>query len=328
MKPSYIWDGNSHTVDLHAMGTPCRVLFASGSVAAASRFKRSVTDWVSGFEERYSAFRPDSIIGRINSSAGLEPVAIDDELRSIFTICDWYHWVTKGIFDPSTLPLTRLWDYRSGNPVVPTDDKVAELRALTGWKKVVRDGDSVFLPAAGMGIDLGGLGKEYAIDRVMEMALAAGIENIMVDFGRDVRVHGVPPQGGEWRVGLEDPMDPGKCWAGIGLLDRAISASGNYRRNFTANGKCFGHIIDPRTGYPVSNECRAVSVTAPTCTEAGVIARTAFIMGPDEGLRFMQSFGHADGAIITDRHRYETPGFYRQVIDDNCSAPQRRESIA
>lgn len=326
--PDDHWTGNSHSLDFQAMGTSCRVLFSADSTAAASRFKDSVVAWVSGFEARYSRFRPESIISRINANAGLAPVTIDDELRSILTVCDWYYWATKGIFDPTALPLVQLWDYRSGNRVVPSDDKVKEAVALTGWKKMERQGDKVFLPVAGMGIDLGGMGKEYAIDRVMEMAVAAGVENIMVDFGRDIRVHGVPPQRGQWRIGLEDPVDPGKCWAGIGISDRAIATSGDYRRNFVVDGKCYGHIIDPRTGYPVSNDCKAVSVIAPTCTEAGVIARTVFVMGPEEGMPFMESFVQAEGSIITGNCRFESPGFCGYVIDGSRAGQRQKESIA
>lgn len=322
------WSGNSFSMDFMAMGTNCRILFSGPSNAAASCFKEQVAIWISGFEARYSRFRPDSLINRINRNAGKDWVAIDNELRSIFSICNWYHWTTKGIFDPTALPLIELWDYHSSNPVVPSDKKVKDALQLVGWNRIKQEDDRIFLPVKGMGIDIGGIGKEYSIDRVMEMANAAGIENILVDFGRDLRVHGVPPQKGPWRIGLENPLDPDECWTGIGIMDRAVATSGDYRRNFIAGDRLYGHIIDPRTGYPVANNCRSVSVIAPTCTEAGVIARTAFILGHEEGMDFIGRFAHASGAIVTDSMIIESQKFQQYVIEKNTQKTKQRERTA
>ena len=306
--------GNFTTFAFDALGTRCRVTCDVSSSARADRFARDVQAWMRDYEQRYSRFRDDSVISAINREAGVRAVPIDDELRSLFTLCDWFHWLSGGIFDPTALPLTRLWDYHNPAPVMPTEEQVQTARRLTGWKRVVRDRDTAFLPEPGMAIDLGGIGKEYAVDRVVEMALDRGMTRILVDFGQDIRVHGTPPEGGPWRIGLEDPADPGHCPLGVALRDKAVATSGDYVRHVVLAGKRFGHVVDTRTGYPVDNACRSVSVIAPTCTEAGILAKTVFILGPDEGLAFLERCPQAQACVRTEQRQYESRRFADYVI--------------
>jgi FAD:protein FMN transferase len=322
------WHGNAGSLDFLAMGTRCRVMFSASSRVAVADFESRVLAWISGFENRYSRFKTDSLISRINNNAGREWVTIDDELKSILALCDWYHWATKGVFDPSALPVMKLWDYRVTRPVVPDDAAVRKALELTGWAKVQRDDNRIFLPIAGMGIDIGGLGKEYAVDRVMDAARDSGVDDILIDFGHDIRVRGAPAEGGPWKIGIEDPFDPGQCKCGVAVSERAVATSGDYIRNFESDGRRYGHIIDPRTGYPVNNSCRSVSVIAPTCTEAGMIAKTAFIMGADEGIDLIHSFVHAEGCIVTDTGTSESRRFYEYEIQNKSVNRRRREAIA
>ena len=298
-----------------AMGTDCHIDFAATSPAQAGRFKQFVAGWLASFEATYSRFLPDSLVSRINAAAGKDWVAIDADAASLFALCDWFHWSTHGIFDPATLPLLRAWDYHTPHAEPPGAEQVRTALALCGWSKLERRPDSVRLQNAGMGIDLGGIGKEYAVDRVFEMARDLGMANIMVNFGNDVRVAGEPPEGGLWRVGLEDPANPGQCWNGAALTDRAVTTSGDYLRNFQHGDHRYGHIIDPRTGYPVNNNCRAVSVIGATCTEAGVLSTTAFILGPEEGIRFISGFVQNEGCIIASDRRYTTRRFDEYLIE-------------
>ncbi|MEI6514384.1 MAG: FAD:protein FMN transferase [bacterium] len=293
-----------------AMGTTCQVQFQASSHATSEAFKTKVSDWVSGFEDQFSRFRPSSIISRINAAAGQEWVEINKEAEALFALCDWFHWSTKGLFDPLLLPLINLWNGQA----IPDDREVKKAMAQCGWNKLQRRKGSVFLPEEGMGMDVGGIGKEYAVDRVFEMADQSGIQNILINFGQDLRVQGQPPEGGPWRIGIEDPSDTGQCWAGVAVNNRAITTSGNYRRNVTINGQWFGHIFDPRTGYPVNNGCQAVTVIAPTCTEAGILSTSAFIQGSDEGLQFLDSFHQAEGAIKENNRSYSTRRFNEYLI--------------
>lgn len=303
-------DGSLHKLSFRAMSTECRVHVHGVAPAIAQPFLRDVVAWVAEFEARYSRFIPDSLIGRINSAAGEHWTDIDAETERLFALCHELAFFTRGAFDPTALPLIKLWNWKAQPPVVPDDTAIREARDLVGWSKVQRRPGGIFLPRAGMCLDLGGIGKEYAVDRVIGMALERGIPNVLVDFGHDVRVHGHAPARTFWRIGLEDANQPGQCWTGVAVTDHAVATSGDYIRNFQANGRRFGHIIDPRTGYPVNNGCHAASVIAPSCTIAGILSTTALILGGEEGFRLIESHPGAAGAITTDTNRVYTRRFH------------------
>jgi FAD:protein FMN transferase len=306
--------GGYYRLDFQAMGTVCKIDFELPNRARAGEFKQHVLAWLDGFEKQFSRFVPDSLVSRINRAAGQEWIPIDGEAASLFALCDWFHWTTQGIFDPTSLPLLQLWDYHAARPVVPSAEKIQQALPLVGWKKFQREGGRAFLPEPGMGLDVGGIGKEYAVDRVVEIAADFGIANCLVDFGHDLRVRGEPPEKGPWRIGLEDPNDPRKCWAGVAVCDRAVTSSGDYFRHFEVAGQRYGHILDPRTGHPVNNGCRSVAVIAPTCTEAGIFSTTAFILGPRAGLEFLDAQYQAEGCLWNDTRRMQTRRFDEYLI--------------
>lgn len=300
-----------------AMNTNCKVQFHGVGETPAREFAQEVVRWIAAFEARYSRFLPDSLISRINAAAGEHWVEIDSETERLFTFCNELVFFTRGAFDPTALPLIRLWNWKQKPAAVPSDDAIRAAQELVGWKKLERRAGGVFLPQRGMCLDLGGIGKEYAVDGVMNMALARGIRNVLVDFGQDIRVHGHPPDKKFWWLGLEDALQPGKCWAGVAVTDHGVASSGDYLRHFQHNGRRYGHIIDPRTGWPVDNGCRAVSVIAPSCTIAGILTTTAFILGPKEGLQLIDTHAAAAGSITTDQTRFHTKSFYAYATPQN-----------
>ena len=293
-----------------AMGTVCRVHFRSLNPTLARDFQGEVLRWIAQFEAKYSRFIGDSLISRINAAAGEHWVEIDAETENILKLCGEMVFFTRGAFDPTSLPLIQLWNWKANPPIVPTDAQIAAARELTGWTKVQRRPGAIFLPRAGMSLDLGGIGKEYAVDRVVMMALERGIEHVLVDFGQDVRVHGSPPEGESWHIGLDDPKNPGQCWTGVVVTNHAVATSGDYLRHFTKDGRRYGHIIDPRTGLPVWNGCLSVSVIAPTCTVAGILTTSAFILGARDGLNLISLCPGVEGCITTDNARHPTKNFH------------------
>lgn len=299
----------------NAMGTVCQVDFEARSVAAAREFQAWTLAWVTRFEQRFSRFRPDSLVARINAEAGGDWVPIDSETESLLALCDTFHRTTRGAFDPAVLPLLDLWDYRVRDARPPAADAVARAMECCGWDKVQRRAGQVRLTRPGMGLDLGGIGKEYAVDCVMQEGIRRGMGSMLVNFGHDLRVRGQAPEGGAWRIGLEDPSDPGRCWDGLALRDRAVTTSGDYLRHFESEGRRYGHILDPRTGWPVSNGCQAVTVVAPTCTEAGLLSTAAFILGAGEGIDLLETHYEAHGCIWHENKRHETRRFHEFLIN-------------
>ena len=299
-----------HKLEFRAMSTLCRVNFHGAPASVARDFQQDVVKWVGNFEARYSRFIPDSLIGKINAAAGEHWVEIDAETDRLLSFCHELFFFTRGAFDPTALPLIKLWNWKQRPAVIPSDEAIQAARELVGWNKVQRRAGGIFLPQAGMAIDLGGIGKEYAVDRVLMLALQRGIENVLVDFGLDVRVHGQPPEGGVWHVGLEDPRDLKRCWTGLGVTNHAVATSGDGVRAFWHGGRRYGHIIDPRTGYPVWNGSLSVSVIAPFCTLAGALSTTAFILSHKEGIEMMSLYPGVEGCITTETTRHQTRGFH------------------
>jgi thiamine biosynthesis lipoprotein len=293
-----------------AMSTVCRVNFRTLEPTIARDFQNEVLHWIAWFEARYSRFIPDSLISRINAAAGAHWTETDPETEVLFNLCQEMIFVTRGVFDPTSLPLIRLWNWKADPPVIPTAEIIRATQEIVGWRKVERRKGEIFLPRQGMCLDLGGIGKEYAVDRVLTMALQNGITNVLVDFGQDVRVHGEPPEKGAWHVGLEDPRKPGTCWTGVAVNKHAVATSGDYVRHFQRDGRRYGHIIDPRDGYPVNNGCLSVSIIAPHCTLAGILSTSVFVLGPKEGMALMQIIPGVEGAITMETSCLQTKGFY------------------
>jgi len=302
-----------HKLAFRAMSTLCCVNLHGVSADVARDFQRDVVAWTAQFEARYSRFIPDSLIGRINAAAGEHWVEVDPETERIFALCQELFFFTRRSFDPTSLPLIKLWNWKNQPHVIPAEDTIRAALELVGWNKVHRRAGGIFLPQAGMSIDLGGIGKEYAVDCVMNMAIQRGIQNVMIDFGRDVRVRGHALDKKFWWIGLEDPLADGKCWTGVAVTDHAVATSGDTQRFFEINGRRYSHIIDPRTGYPANNGCRAVSVIAPSCTIAGLLSTTVFILGEKEGLQLIETHPGAAGVITSNQTRFYTNRFHEYI---------------
>ncbi len=296
-----------------ALGTTCEVQYAApaGEVRAVA-FEQAAVSWVNAFEAKYSRFIPTSLVSRINAAAGFSWIAVDEETDRLLELCETLFKLTQGVLDPTALPLIRLWNWKAPNPSIPSAREIEEAKQLVGWTKVRRSLGRIFLPTPGMALDFGGFGKEYAVDRVAQIALDHGITNALVDFGHDLRVLGAPPGRPAWHIGLEDPRNPGSSTASLAITgSKGIASSGDYIRSFKIDGRRYGHIIDPRTGWPVANGCQQTTIIADTCLQAGVLSTTTFVLGVREGLECIQAHPGAEGLLVTDNSRAQTRGFYR-----------------
>ena len=307
--------GSLHRVKWAALGTTCEIQFLCADDSRACLFEKGAINWVAAFEAKYSRFRPDSLVSRINAAAGADWVAVDAEMEQFLDLCGSLHQLTRGVLDVTSLPVMRLWDYRAAHPVIPAREEVAAALRLTGWAQVQRQPGRVRLPQAGMALDFGGWGKEYAVDAIAQLARQHGLTCALVDFGHDLYALGAGPGKPGWHIGLEDPNRPGvACWGSAAATDCGVASSGDYVRGFTLNGRRYGHIVDPRTGWPVNNGCRQVTVIAKSCLQAGVLSTAAFILGPEAGIALVSEMPGAEACIVTDRARHHTKGFFRYVV--------------
>jgi len=294
-----------------ALGTQCRISFLA-EPQLASAFRTSALHWIANFEAKYSRFWPDSLVSAINRSAGADWTLLDAEADRLFALCHELHYLTRGILDPTALPLIQLWNWKEPRTSLPTDAEIQAARARVGWRRVQRAPGKIRLPEPGMSVDLGGVGKEFAVDQISQLARSFGVRSVLVDFGADLRVFGLPADGRPaWHIGLEDPRKPGSCWTGLAVRDAAVATSGDYLRRFELNGVSYGHILDVRTGRPVMNGVRAVSVLAPSCTQAGMLSTSIFVLGPEEGLRLLDSTIGVAGAIVTESGTFHSRTFHQ-----------------
>lgn len=304
-----------YEVPFFALGSECELYFSAVTFEVAQAFVARAFEWLAQFEARHSRFLPDSEISRINANAGVEWTDIHPETDVLLDLCGHSNFVSEGAFDATSLPLSRLWDWKRKHDSLPTEDEIAAAKSLVGWKSIERSPGRIFLPQKGMMLDFGGVGKEFAVDCLKQLAVACGIQHVMVDLGGDIAVQGEPPEGGGWYVGLEDPSNTDNSHCGIRLKDRAaVATSGDYRRCFQHNGRTYGHILDCRTGWPVANGTRSVTVIASRCTEAGLLATSAMIIGGADAVTMLERTPGVQGCVWSNGRLFETRGFRRSVL--------------
>jgi len=267
-----------HRTAFRAMGGDNELLL--GGAAALDSVARAAIDDVQRIERKYSRYRDDSVTSAINRGAGGPPLAIDTETAALLGYAQTCFEQSQGRFDITAGALRAAWDFKREPPVRPDPGKLQATLANIGWAAVEWSSTTIRLPRPGMQVDFGGIGKEYAADRVATIAQECYARHGCVNLGGDVRVWGGRPDGSAWRVGIRHPRAHEAAMAGVDLHDGAVATSGDYERYVDIDGKRYCHIIDARTGEPVS-AWRSVSVVAPLAIVAGSYATIAMLMQRD-----------------------------------------------
>jgi thiamine biosynthesis lipoprotein len=278
-------------IRFNAMACSCNVLLAAADESEAAALAQAAIDEVHRIERKYSRYLADSVVGRINGAAGGDWVALDAETDGLLRYAAALYEASGGRFDITTGVLRRAWNFSAAAPRVPTPEELQPLLALTGWPSVQRDGARLRLPRAGMELDFGGFGKEYAADRAAAALQAQGLRCGYVNLGGDLRVIGPQPDGAPWDIVIQDPRNPDATIASIPVAAGGLATSGDYERFFELDGRRYCHILDARSGYPV-RYWRSVSVLAPLAAAAGSCATIAMLMGA-EALDFLDGSGFA-----------------------------------
>jgi FAD:protein FMN transferase len=283
-----------------AMASRCEIRLAAVDGYVAEELAQAAIAEVRRIERTYSRYRTDSIVSRINAAAGRDRVECDAETLQLLAYADHLYRASGGLFDITSGVLRRAWDFRRAR--VPAPEELAPLLALVDWSAVRREDDGIFLPRAGMEIDFGGFGKEYAADRAGALLLQGGVRHGYVNLGGDMRFMGPQPDGRAWSIGIQDPRKPDGIAASIAVSQGALATSGDYERFFDIDGKRYCHVLNPRTGMPVSH-WRSVSVLAPLAVLGGSVSTIAMLK-EDEGLSFLAASGLAYFAIDSAGQQY------------------------
>lgn len=261
-----------------AMASPCEIMAHDAGEQTVRQLTETAFAEAKRIEQKFSRYRDDSVVSRINGSHG-SPVPIDEETHRLLQYADQLFRLSGGRFDITSGVLRRVWKF-DGSDRIPAPEQVQALLPLIGWERVSAGRDHVTMPA-GMQLDLGGIGKEYAVDRALAQLSAAHPGPILVNFGGDIATNGQrylgTAQEREWAVGIE--AAEGGRFATVHLKSGAIATSGDARRFLLKAGRRYGHILDPRTGWPVPDAPRSVTVVAASCVEAGTLSTLAMLQG-------------------------------------------------
>lgn len=282
-----------HAFPFEAMASRCELRLALPAGADGSALAQIAIGEVRRIERTYSRYRADSIVARINAAAGNEAVACDAETNALLDYAGVLHASSGGLFDITSGVLRRAWDF--GRAVLPARSALDALLPLVGWQHVERSGGAIRLAQAGMQIDFGGFGKEYAADRACALLAAAGLRHGYVNLGGDLRIIGPQPDGAAWSIGVQDPRSMDGLAAAIPIASGALATSGDYERFIDVDGRRYCHVLDPRSGMPVAH-WRSVSVLGPLAIAAGSCSTIAMLMQED-GLAFLDRSGMAYLAI-------------------------------
>jgi thiamine biosynthesis lipoprotein len=262
-------------VCFNAMASHCEVLLRASHLVAARELGACAAAEAWRIEEKYSRYRSDSVISQLHAHRGV-PFEVDEETASLFDFAQRCFRISDGMFDITSGILRRAWTF-DGSDHLPKPEDIAALLPFIGFEKLKWQSPTIELPA-GMELDLGGIGKEYAVDRAYELLSKKAPGAFLVNFGGDLRASGPPPSG-FWQVGIERPGSARDACMMLQLQRGALATSGDSRRFLLRDGVRYGHVLNPKTGWPVRHAPRSVTVAASSCTEAGMLSTLAILQG-------------------------------------------------
>lgn len=265
-------------ISFDAMASPCEVMIRCNDKSEADRLASLAINETRRIEKKFSRYRSDNIVHTINNSNG-KPVTTDEELKRLLDYAQECYQLSEGMFDITSGILRRAWKF-DGSEYTPNNEYIRSLLEKVGWDKVNWDGSTITL-LPDMEIDFGGIGKEYAVDIVSELLFKESGNAIMVNFGGDIRTITDEENPTAWVVGIENPKKVNSPIGEIKLTNGGVATSGDLFRHCVVDGIRLGHILNPRTGYPVSGAPRSVTVLGNYCVEAGFLATLAILHGSD-----------------------------------------------
>jgi thiamine biosynthesis lipoprotein len=263
-------------IEFSAMASPCEILCETEDLDFARALGEHAAAEARRIDEKFSRYKAGSVVAAILGSRG-RSITVDEETARLLDYGEMLWRVSEGRFDLTSGILRHAWQFEEATQA-PDTQRIPELMRSVGWQRLQWAPPVLTLPA-GMEIDFGGIGKEYAVDRVADWAERESSDPVLVNFGGDLRCTGAVPASGAWQVGVESLSKPGQPAKRIELKSGALATSGDARRAVVIDGKRYGHILDARTGWPAPGAPRSVTVAAPTCSQAGSFSTLAMLHG-------------------------------------------------
>lgn len=266
---------------------------------------------ITELEGLWSVTDQNSDIYAINHSQG-DPVSIGEETEQLLSFALAMAKQTDGALEPTIYPALTAWGFTTGDNRIPSQNELEDILQKVGYENVALSDHEVTIPK-GMELDLGAVGKGYAADEVAGILKEAGVASALLDLGGNIQLIGTKPDGNDWKIGLRDPF--GESYLGVlSISDRAVVTSGNYERYFIGeDGKQYGHILDPSSGYPAENGLVSVTVVAKEGKLCDALSTSLFVMGPDRAIEYWKKNPDFEMILLTeDREMYLTEGLANQ----------------
>lgn len=263
-----------------------------------------VMDLCDKYEKMFSRTRSDSEIYKLN--AGTLPqedgyYILSDECAELIEKGLYYSRLSKGAFDITIEPVSSLWDFTSGEKVIPDAKDISDAVNHVGFEKVKLEGNRIRFEQEGMGIELGAIAKGYIADKMKEFLISKGVESAIIDLGGNVLCVGEHPDGNAFHVGIQKPFaERNETLATAEIRDRSVVSSGIYERYFEKDGKIYHHILNPKNGYPYENNLVSVTIISEESVDGDGLSTTCFALGLDQGLALINSLPDTQAVFITE----------------------------
>jgi FAD:protein FMN transferase len=251
----------------------------------------------SRLEALLSTFSQTSVVNQLNMHAGQGAFSVPLEVATLLTLSRHYWRLSQGTFDVTVGPLLTLWKTAAVTQTFPSSAILNKVRAKIGSDKIrILPTNQVSLTRSGMTIDLGGIGKGYALDRIADTLQSQGYHNALLDFGQSsIWALGAPPDAPIWRLLIQQPN--GQNVGVISLRDQALSISASFGQHYLIQGRRYGHIIDPRTGMPMQRSLLACVIAA-NATQAEALSKALLILGEHQGVALLESLPSVEGLLV------------------------------
>ena len=252
-------------------------------------------------EGMLSRFIPESEISRINSSAGIRSEKVSSEAYAVLSRAVEFSKCCQGCFDVTIGPLVNLWSILKDTSKPPYESRIKEILPLVDYTDLALDHckKAVGLKKAGQSIDLGGIGKGFAADKILEVLKKYGISSAFTNFGGNVATIGAKPDGSPWRIGIRHPRQENNLTGVVSVVNKSVVTSGDYQRYFIdSNGKRYHHILDPTTGYPSESGLISVTIVADSSMTADALSTILFTAGMENGIEILKAFPGTEAILI------------------------------
>ena len=286
------------------MGTTYHVTIVGVDEARARALQPRLDARLEQVNDSMSTYRPQSELNRFNRLARAgETFPASTDLMAVLRACARVHELSGGAWDGTVMPLVDLWGFGPSGPVdePPPDAAVRERLAHVGFDRIEVRRDGLAKKDPAVTLDLSSIAKGYGVDQVAAVVRAEGLRDFIVEIGGEVYASGSRRDGRPWRVGVNRPRPdaaPDDVLEVAPLRDQAFATSGDYRNYFESRGVRYSHVLDPRTGRPVTNGVVSVSVRAPDCTLADGLATAVMVMGAEAGIPLLERLEDVEGMVI------------------------------